>query len=168
MHGADERIGGQALTRRSGSRADRAERARIVGRTSGRGPRGADRRMGGRGVDVAEEAQTGPSRRGRAVRRMSGLSGWGFHCIDNGWGGRADGQTGRRVDWAVGGGRGVVERTSTRGSGPGFKRPHSMRPISLLGAQFACLVRARVCRVLGSAVGSKRIPRQTPVLSART
>ena len=43
-----------------------------------------------------------------------------------------------------------------------------MRLGSLLGAQSACLVRARVRRVLGSAVGSSTIPRQTPVLSART
>ena len=43
-----------------------------------------------------------------------------------------------------------------------------MRPISLLGAQSACLVRAQVRRVPGSVVESSRIPRQTLVLSAQT
>ena len=43
-----------------------------------------------------------------------------------------------------------------------------MRLGSLLGAQSACLVRALVRRVPGSAVGSSTIPRQTPVLSAQT
>ena len=52
--------------------------------------------------------------------------------------------------------------------GLGFERPHSTRLGSLLGAQSACLVRARVRKVLGSAVGSSTIPRQTPVLSAQT
>ena len=59
-------------------------------------------------------------------------------------------------------------RTGGRGGGPGFRRPHSTRPISLLGAQSACLVRARVCKVLGSAVESRRIPSQTSVFNART
>ena len=45
---------------------------------------------------------------------------------------------------------------------------YSTRLGSLLGAQSACLVRARVHRVPGSAVGSSTIPRRTPVLSART
>ena len=78
-----------------------------------------------------------------------------------GLGGRADGQTGRTGSPPVG-------RTSGQAGGPGFKRPHSTRPTSLLGAQSACLVRARARRVLGSAVGSTTIPCQTPVLSART
>ena len=55
-----------------------------------------------------------------------------------------------------------------RAGGPGFKRPYSTRPTSLLGAQSACLVRARARRVLGSVVGSTIVPRQTPALSART
>ena len=55
-----------------------------------------------------------------------------------------------------------------REGGPGFKRLHSTRPILLLGAKSACLIRARVRRVPGSAVGSSRIPHQSPVLSART
>ena len=55
-----------------------------------------------------------------------------------------------------------------RGGEPGFKRPHSTRPISLLGTPSACLVRGRVRRVPGSVVGSSRILSQTPVLSART
>ena len=60
------------------------------------------------------------------------------------------------------------ERTGERAGGLGFKRPHSMRLDSLLGVQSACLVSARMRRVLGSTVGSSTIPRQTPVLSART
>ena len=72
------------------------------------------------------------------------------------------------MEWAVGGGIGAVGRTCREGDGPRFKRHHSSHPISLFGAQSACLVRARVCRVSGSAVGSRRIPSQTPVLSART
>ena len=36
----------------------------------------------------------------------------------------------------------LTGRTSGRAGGPGFKRPHSMRLGSLLGAQSACLVRA--------------------------
>ena len=56
-------------------------------------------------------------------------------------------------------------RTGGRAGGPGFKRPHSTRLGSLLGAQSACLIRARVHRVPGSVVGSSTIPRQTPVLS---
>ena len=43
-----------------------------------------------------------------------------------------------------------------------------MRPISLLGAKSACLVRTRLHRVLGSTVGSSRILSQTPILSTRT
>ena len=57
----------------------------------------------------------------------------------------------------------MVGRTGGRAGGPGFKRLGS-----LLGTQSACLVRARVRRVPGSALGSSTIPRQTPVLSART
>ena len=60
------------------------------------------------------------------------------------------------------------EWTSGQAGGPGFKRPHSTRLGSLLGAQSACLVRARVHRVPGSVVGSSMIPRQTLVFSART
>ena len=83
-----------------------------------------------------------------------------------GWAnGRTGGLGGRGIRWS--GGR-ADKRTSRRAGGPGFKRPHSTRPGSLLGAQSACLVRARVRRVPGSAVGSSTIPRQTPILSART
>ena len=84
----------------------------------------------------AYEARTGPSTHGWADGRTSG---------------RADGRT----RW-----------TGGRAGGPRFKRPHSMRLGSILGAQSTCLVRARVRRVPGSAVGSSTIPRETPVLSA--
>ena len=124
------------------------------GRSGGRGRKGCGRADGAHEAWTrgrAEEARTGPRRRGRA-------------------------------DWAVGGERAAVERTgrtgrtgsppiertSERAGGPRFKRPHSTRLGSLLGAQSACLVRARVRKVPGSAVGSSTIPRQTPVLSART
>ena len=75
---------------------------------------------------------------------------------------------GGRADWAVEGRRGAVGRTGGRGGGPRFKRLHSFHPISLLGAQSACLLRAQVCRVPGSAVGSRKISSLIPVLSART
>ena len=84
----------------------------------------------------------------------------------------AVGESGGRADLWTGAdkrtGSPPVGRTGGRASGLGFKRPHSTRPTSLLGTQSACLVRAPACRVLGSAVGSTTIPRQTPVLSART
>ena len=138
-------MGGRALTRRSGGRADRAERARTVGWT------GAERaqtvkRTGGRGADGAQQARTG------------GWADWAVGASIVQTAGQADGRTGSPP----------VGRTGGRASGPGFRRPHSTRPISLLSAQSACLVRARVRRVPRSAVGSSRIPRQTPVLSART
>ena len=63
---------------------------------------------------------------------------------------------------------GGLGRTGRRAGGLGFKRPHSTRLGSLLGAQSACLVRAQVRRVPESVVGSNTIPRQTPVLSAQT
>ena len=119
----------------------------VVGRSGGRGPRGADRWTGGRGADGAQQARTG------------GLGGRGQKSHDRAdWADWADGHTGSPA----------VGRTGGQASGPGFKRPHSTRPISLLGAPSACLVRARVRRVPGSAVGSSRILRQIPVLSART
>ena len=142
MHGANERAGGRADGRTSG-RANGAERARTVRRTG------------------AERAQT--------VGRMGGRADWavggGRDVVEQrGWS-RAEkarsGRLGGRTDW-------VDSRTGGRGGGPGFKRPHSTRPISLLDAQSACLVRARVCGVLGSVEGSRRIPRQTPVLYTRT
>ena len=119
-----ERMGGQAVTTRSGGRADERMRRKGCGRLGGRGRKGCGQ-----------------------------------------WSGRADERTGRsgpplhrrRVGW-----------TGGRAGRPGFKRPHSTRLTSLLGAQSACLVRAQVRRVLGSAVGSNTIPRQTLVLSART
>ena len=164
-----ERTGGRALTTRSSGQANE--------RTSGRGGKAADDRAdrGGKDADSGADGRTGPTKRGhpdgrkrrgrgpggadrakhirtggRADGRMGRLGGRGLHCADGGSGGQEDRQTGGRA------------------GGPGFKRPHSTRPTSLLGAQFACLVRARVRRVLGSAVGSSTIPRQTPVLSART
>ena len=163
MHGADERTGGRALTRRSGGRADgaerawtvgrtRAERVRTVERTGGRGPRSADTRTGKRGADRAQHART------------SGRADWAVGASIVQTAGRADGRTGadRRTSSLP------VGRMGERAGGPGFKRPHSTRLGSLLGAQSACLVRVRVRRVPGSAVGSNTIPRQTPVLSTRT
>ena len=109
-----------------------------------------DGRTGGRGGKVTDsraDGWTGPMRRGQADGRT--------------------GQSGAEEAWSSGLDRLVDGRTGGQRGGPGFKRPHSTRPISLLGAQSACLVRARVCRLLGNAVGSRRILSQTPVLSAQ-
>ena len=166
------RRGGRCVPKRMGGRADgRTGTDNAASQTSRRGGRGgkavdgwAD--GGGKGADSGAKGRTGPTRRehadgaqeartgpstcrradgrtsGQAVGRTGGLGGRGLHCADG--------------------------RTGGRAGGPGFKRPHSTRPTSLLGTQSACLVRARVRRVLGSAVGSTTVPRQTPVLSART
>ena len=126
-------------------------------RTGGRGEKGADGRADGgrKGADSRADEWTGPTRCGHVdgqKRRGRGPA-------------RTDRRTGRSgpplYGWQVG-------RTGGRAGGPGFKRPHSTRLGSLLGAQSACLVRARVRRVPGSAVGSSTIPHQTPVLSAWT
>ena len=100
MHGSDGRTGGQALMKRSGGRADGAERPRTVGRTGaervqiveqtgGQGPRGADMQTRGR----AEEARTGPRRRGRADKRSGGRADGAVGA--NGW----TGGLGGRADW---------------------------------------------------------------------
>ena len=95
-----------------------------------------------------------------AVGRTSGqVDGWmAADGADERTSGQADGRTGRKG----------CGRSSERAGGPGSKRPYSTRLDSLLGAQSACLVRARVRRVPGSAMGSSTIPRQTPVLRAWT
>ena len=110
------------------------------------------------GADGAQQARTGRRANGQISGRADGRTRWSGseEPRSGGLGGRADGQT--RTEG----------RTSERAGGPGFKRPHSTRLGSLLGAQSACLVRARVRRVPGSAVGSSTIPCQIPVLSART
>ena len=152
----------------AGGRGERCVH-RVDGWTDGPGGKGADGRADkgkGRGqlsgwADGAHEAQTG----GRANEaRTGGLGGWGRKSR-----GRADWADGRTSSLVVGrtGGR-ADEWTGGRAGGPGFKRPHSTRPTSLLSAQSACLIRTRVRRVPRSVVGSNRIPRQTPVLSART
>ena len=143
--------------------------------TGGRGGKGADgwADEGGKDADSQADRRTGPMRRGQVEgQKRRGRA-------DGQTSGRVDGRTGRsgaeeprsggldgRADSQFGGW--VDGRMGGRACGPGFKRPHSTRPISLLGTQSACLVRARVRKVLGSAVGSSRISRQTPVLSART
>ena len=148
--------GRRALMTRSGGRADEAERAQTVEQTGGR----------------AKVAQMGPRRHGQgptgADGRTGGLGGPGLHCTDGGSGRQTDGWTGQsEAEEPRSGGLAVGQR-GRRAGGLGFKRLHSTRPISLLGAQSACLVRARVRRVPESAVGSSRIPCQTPVLSAWT
>ena len=96
------------------------------------------------------------------MRTVGQMGGRGLQSVNGGSGGRSvRASRAWTVDRADG-------RTGGRGGGPGFKRHHSSHPISLLGTQSACLVRARVCRVPGSAKGSKRIPSQTPVLSTWT
>ena len=89
----------------------------------------ADRRTGGRG---AKERRTG----GRGADWRTG--------------GRADGRM--RADGARTG------RTSSRADGrtsKGFKRPRTSFPSSLLSAQTTRLTAERVCRALGSALGSQ-------------
>ena len=154
----------------------RAEEARIGPRRCGRGPARADGRSGGLGGRGLHCANGGSGRRvdwavgaGRATVGRTGRTGGRGVC----WSGeQADGRMGglgRTGEWADGRMGGWADgRTSGRAGGPRFKRPHSTRLGSLLGAQSACLVRARVRRVPGSVVGSSTIPRQTPVLSART
>ena len=170
---------------------------RTVERAGGRGPRVTDMRTGprrrGRGPtreDKAQHVRKGPTRHGQGPPRADGRTGGQAVGRTGGLGGRRQKSRGR-VDWADGrtgspmvgrtgglgrtsvlavrwsGGR-ADKRTDGRAGGPRFKRPHSMKLGSLLGAQSACLVRARVSRVPMSAVGSSTIPRQTPVLSART
>ena len=107
----------------------------------------------------------------RANKRSGRLGGRCLHCADGGSGRRADrwiGRLGADEPWLGGLGGWADGQMGRRAGGPGFKRPHSTRPTSLLGAPSACVVRARVRRAPGSEVGSSRIPRQTPVLSART
>ena len=183
-----EQTGGRALTRRSGGQGGKGADSRANGwkgptrhghadgrKRRGRGRGGADwwtggqavgqmGGLGGQGLHCTERwvGRTG----GQAVGRMGGVGGRGLHCADGESGGLAVWRTMSRADWQSGGR--VDRRTDGRGGGPGFKRPHSTRPISLLGAQSACLIRARVRKVPGSAVGSSRIPSQTPVLSAWT
>ena len=182
---ADERTGGRALTTRSGGRADERTGQKSRGRSGGQGRKGCGQWSG------RADGRTGPTRRGytdgwkkrrRGPARADGRTGgrankWSSGQVD--WAvGAYIAQTGGRANWAVGrtgqtgelGWTGVlaVRRSGGRAGGPGFKRPHSTRPTSLLGAPSACLVRARARRVLGNAVGSTTLPCQTPLLSART
>ena len=127
---------------RSGRADGRTGADEAVGQTSGR-------------ANGAERRRTGAER----VRIVERTGGRGPQSADTRTGGRgADGAQEARTGRSLGG----------RAGGPGFKRPHSTRPTSLLGAQSACLVRARARRVPGTAVGSSTTPRQTPILSART
>ena len=118
VHGADGRTSGQALTKRSGGRADKRTGRKGCGQWS----RWADGAHEARTCGRAEEARTAPKRRGRsavgadgrmggqAVGRTGGLGGRGGRGADGGLGGWADGrigsppvgQTGRRADERVG------------------------------------------------------------------
>ena len=134
---------------RMGGRADGRTGWKGRGQLGGRGWKGRGQ-SGGR-VDGAHKARTS----GRGMDRRRGTD---MRTRQSGAEEARSSELGGRVDGQMGG----------RGGGPGFKRPHSSHPISLLGTQSACLVRAQVCKVLGSVVGSRRIPSQTPILSART
>ena len=87
-------------------------------------------------------------------------------------GGQADGgQMGGRADGTENGGGRADERTSGRGAdrarkgrtsgradrrmSRGFKRPRTLFPASLSSAQTTRLTAERVCRALGSALGSQ-------------
>ena len=124
---------------------------------------------GGKGADSRADERARPTRRGQADgRKRCGRGPAGTAERTGKLGSRGWKRRGR-ADWADGHTGSLADgRTSGRRGGPGFKRPHSTRPISLLGAQSACLVRARVHRVPESAVGSKRILNRTLVLSAWT
>ena len=173
VHRADGRTGTNEADERTGGRADGAERARTVGRmgaervrtierTGGRGPRGVDTRTDRRGVDGAQHVRTGGRANGRTSGRGDRRTGRSGPPLREQWVGRTGVLAVRRSSgWAD-------KRTDGRAGGPGFKMPNSTRLGSLLGAQSACLVKARVRRVPGSALGSSTIPRQTPVLSAQT
>ena len=183
--------GGQALTKWS----DGCVQTERTGRTSSRADSRAD--GGGKDANSGADGQTGPTRHGHADGRTRCGWGPTKARTGGSWHGRAEeartygprgragrgglGQTRRtgartagRSDrrtgvLAVRRSGGLADgQTGGRASGPGFRRPHSTRPTSLLGAQSACLVRARARRVPGSAVGSSTTPRQTPVLSAQT
>ena len=71
----------------------------------------------------------------------------------------ADGRTGGRgAKERRTGGRGADGWTSDRADGrtsTGFKRPRTLFPASLSSTQTTCLIAERVCRVLGSALGSQ-------------
>ena len=109
------------------------------------------------------------ARSGQGVRGRVDGRGWKGreHGGSVDFDGRVDGaheaQTGGQADWAVGAssmrtaGR-TGGRTDRRGGGPTFKRRALLHPISISHTQSACLVREQVCRVPGSAMGSKRMP----------
>ena len=122
------------------------------GRTGGR----ADERMGrkGRGHSSRQAEGAYKARTGEWADGRTGQSG-AEELRSGGLGKRADWQSSDRADGRTSGWAWVYKTTFHEA-------------ISLLGAWSACLVRARVRRVLGSAMASSRIPRQTPVLSART
>ena len=87
----------------------------------------------------------GPSMHGRANKWLGGRADWAVRASISRTMGRADGRTGwSGAEEPRSGGLGerADKRMGRRAGGPGFKRPHSTRPISLLGAQSACLVRA--------------------------
>ena len=102
----------------------------------------ADRRTWGKGE---ADGQTGD---GRTGGRADGA--------ENG-GGRADEQTGGRADGRMRADGARTGRTSGRADGRtsrGFKRPRTSFPASLSSVQTTRLTAERVCRALGSALGS--------------
>ena len=111
----DGQTGGQALTTRSGGRADE--------RTGGRCRKAADGRANG-GEKGADTRADGPTRRGHADERKRrerspGGADGGHHARTSG---RADWAVGAsivrtagRADWAVGAGRAAVGRTGRTG-----------------------------------------------------
>ena len=119
------------------------------GRTGGLRQAGGQGRMGGGRADYGGRANVGQRRGGRAEGgRMGGLAdgmenGGGQHREWRRTGERADGthigQTSSRAD----------RRTRRE-----FKRPCTSFPASLSSAQTTRLTAERVCRTLGSALGS--------------
>ena len=98
------------------------------------------------------EDTDGADGRGRGADRRTG----GRADVGQRRGGRVDGgQMGARADDTQNEGGRAHESGWTDGRmGRGFKRPRTSFPTSLSCAQTTCLTAERVCRALGSALGS--------------
>ena len=104
---------------------------------------------GGRGADGRTEADGRTGERADCGGRADGRRTWGK--------GEADGRTGGQADERMRADGARIGRTSGRANGQtsrGFKRPRTSFPASLSSAQTTRLTAERVCRALGSALGS--------------
>ena len=127
--------------------ADGADGGRTGGGRADCGGRADGRRMGGQ-ADVAQR------RGGRADGGWA--NGGRADSAENG-GGRADERTGGWAEGRMRADKARTGRTSGRADGQTsrvFKRPRTSFPASLSSAQTTRLTAERVCRALGSALGS--------------